>query len=503
MRILSPTALAEGYIDFILVLIGGDIVQFNDHQEKYKYEDIRGIHGEQFRNLPKYKNYVDSERTHLNRIHVFNPELDSDNWGKRIRDCRAIHQETTGKSLRKDAVVFISDVATVPKEWPVETTLQYFEERNIFMEQFLSEHGVKKEYLLSSVVHMDETEPHQTIVYMPFKEGKFQAKNITNKIMLRQLQSKGWEFYKDFESRHPEISDYKLQPYEEGGSDSKRKKKHLDELSYKNKKEEEKLEKVKEKILQKEEKLEKLEEKIINNPVTKLADDSEIVEEIVAIKEDLKQFNTDTKLNNELEVEQIIPTYDNSDWLEKNVTYIEAKKDLFGNEKKPAHIEIGLEEWERKKQIKESNDYSFSTLNSIYKGIKQKYKKLKGNTRRKVEQAEMKLNRLLNGFDFILKLPVSFKWNEIARNRKRIDTLELNKVEQNEIIEDLQSQVNESNWFRDFYNSALKVLFNSTDRNGNNSLDSLLSNYDEKTQELIVDDFEKLINKKTQEKLER
>lgn len=462
-------------------------MQFNDHQEKYKQEDIRGIHGEQFRELSSYKNYVDPSRTLLNRVHVFNPQFNSDNWNKRIKECKKIHEQTTGKSLRKDAVVFISDIATVPKEWPIETTLQYFEERNIFMEEFLFEHGVKKEYLLSSVIHMDETEPHQTIVYIPFKDGKFQAKNITNKIMLKQLQSKGWDFYKDFETRHPEIEKYRLEPYEVGGTDHKKKKKHLEETEYKIQQEEKKLQDIQNNINDKESELQRMEDQIIDNPAKRMAEDRTIMNSVNEIVDQLSTSKKDYDVSyNDPALTSKMPLYDKSDWLEKDVKIVEAKKDLFGNEKSPAHVEIAMDEWNRKIKIKISNEHAFDKISNLLTDLRTKYINLLRDLRVLLPKVDRKVTDLVQSFKKLFELPSMTTWKSINKDKQTIENLE-------STISSLLNKVNDFDWFHNFYQKTLLVLHESKTKNGLNALEKVLKDYDPLTQREIQNDLKELL----------
>ncbi|MGM9946993.1 plasmid recombination protein [Floccifex sp.] len=469
-------------------------MQFNDHQEKYKLSDVRGIHGEQFRELKSYKNNVDPQRTHMNQIYIFNPDMDSGNWNKRINECKKIHQKTTGKALRKDAVVFISDVAAVPKEWPKQLILDYFSERNDFMTRFLLNHGVEREYLLSSVVHMDEDEPHQTIVYMPFKDGKFQAKNIMNKIMLKQLQSEGWAFYKDFESRHPEIKEYILEPYIEGNNETKSKKKHLKELDYKIGKDKEKLEQIQKEVSQKQNELDLVDEQILNNPIKEFTENKEIKAIVENLKEDFRKVNNHTDYITENDLNVFIPSFDDN-WLEKNVEVVEAKKDLFGNEKQPAYIKISKDEWEIKKAHKESDNRSFHKLENMFGSLKSKYIQLKERYNELSNKIIRKVKIIENSIAGLRKLPVFSKWQDINNNKQMVQSLNDELNNSNQSIQQLSNALNNEKWYHNFYNHVLVLLSRSKTKDGSNALEEVLKDYDENTQDLILDDLETILPK--------
>lgn len=467
-------------------------MHFNDHQEKYKTDDVRGIHGEQFRELKTYKNNVNPERTHLNQIYIFNPELDSGNWAKRINQCKKIHKNTTGKALRKDAVVFISDVATVPKEWPTQTALEYFDQRNDFMVEFLSEHGVDREYFLSSAIHMDEDEPHQTIVYMPFKDGRFQAKNIMNKVMLKQLQKEGWKFYKQFESQHPEIGSYKLDPYVEGNTDIKSKKRHKEELQYKIDKDKEKLKDLNTEISEKQNELDSINDAIITNPVTKLTDDTDLKRVIQEVKDNIKaeeiRADTDSNLNHSKES---IPRF-NDKWLEENIEVVEPKIDLFGREKEPGYIKISAEEWEKKKSHKSSDNKAFHKLENMFRSIESKYNSIVDQYQITLTKLTARIKSIENTLSKLIRLPIVSKWSEIEKNEQMIPEL-VKELQLSDIQKDsLTTDLSHERWYHRFYDNVLVFLAKSKISDGRNTLDVVLSGYDDQDRKRINDDLKSI-----------
>lgn len=464
-------------------------MQFNDHQEKYKTNDVRGIHGEQFRELKTYKNNVDPNRTHLNQIYFFNPELDSGNWTKRINQCKKIHKNTTGKELRKDAVVFISDVATVPKEWPTQTTLAYFAQRNDFMVRFLSDHGVEREFFLSSAIHMDEDEPHQTIVYMPFKDGKFQAKNVMNKLMLKQLQKEGWKFYKQFESQHPEIGSYKLDPYVEGNTDVKSKKRHKEELEYKIDKDKEKLKDLNTEISEKQNELDTINDKIIANPVTQLADDTDLKKVIQEVKDNIKteEYRVDADRNTNLSKESVPKFSDN--WLEENIEVVEPKKDLFGREKEPGYIKISTEEWEKKIDYKSNDNKAFHKLEKMFKSIESKYNSIFDQYRDALIKLNTRIKSIETALSRLMKLPIVGRWSDIEKNERMIPELEkeLNLSSREKVS--LNRELANERWYHKFYEKALVWLDKSKTQDGRNTLDVILGGYDNHDRKKIANDL--------------
>lgn len=185
-----------------------------------------GLQAEQkreYKDLDKYKNDIDFDKSHLNVVHDFSLERD---WTKRIKKQRLSHEQSTGKKLRKDAVTHVSLVETCPKSWGRDLSLEYFKYQEQVKLDLLKKHGVEDTMLLSSITHFDEKNPHNTLTFMPFKNGKFQCKNIVNQVFLRELGKELWRSYQEFEKTHdlPERLD---EPQWDGG------KKHLKDLEYK------------------------------------------------------------------------------------------------------------------------------------------------------------------------------------------------------------------------------------------------------------------------------
>lgn len=206
-------------------------MQYNFHIEKYQASAVGGIRREQFREYSdprKYKNYVDPERTKYNIYRGLKDDGTGRDWQKEIRNAKARTRETTGRAVRKDAVLICSAVESLPKSWPRELAQFYFEDKATWFRTYLSERaGLDHNSLLSMAVHFDESTPHCTYVFLPMKDGRLQAKNILTKPFLRNLQQDGQEFARKWISENCQGFE-KIQDYI---PDSGRH--HLNEVEYK------------------------------------------------------------------------------------------------------------------------------------------------------------------------------------------------------------------------------------------------------------------------------
>lgn len=261
----------------------GTFMQYNFHNEKYQLSSIGGIHAEQFREYRdehNYKNYVDCERTSENMYKALSE--DGMNWSKRVRQAIKESATITGRKVRKDAVVLCSTVESVPESWPTDICKKYFEEKAEWYKEYLHEHtGIPSDAMLSLACHFDESTPHATIAWIPIKDGKLQAKNITTKIFYKQLQSDSQAFTFDWIEHYNEQHEQKiekLEPYVEGSM-----KKHLQEQEYKEKK-------IADHVQQLEAKHDELSEKVSDT----IRQHQEISEQLSNAKAELEKTQADT-----------------------------------------------------------------------------------------------------------------------------------------------------------------------------------------------------------------
>lgn len=227
-------------------------MKFGVHNAKFASAGSKGFGGveKEQKRLNEYKPYKNDVNPELSYLNVYKNREGS--WRARYRELKKIHESNSKRKLRKDAAVVCSTIQTVPPSWPREAVNAYFERFDAFMRDYLYRYGVDADLcFLSSATHFDETSPHHTYVWAPFKEGKYQCKYIVTPTFLRNLQKETYEMYLQFAKEHPELE--VLEEYREG-ADAK----HLDELEYKLKRSSARLEDVKKEIEEKTTQLEQL-----------------------------------------------------------------------------------------------------------------------------------------------------------------------------------------------------------------------------------------------------
>lgn len=271
---------------------------------KMKSTAIGGVEKEQkrlYQDASKYKNDVNPSQSHFN-VYINRDE----SWRKQLKPFLEKHRETTGRKIRKDAVVMCSTIQSVPSSWPKEKCNQYFEKYDDFLIEFLTSHGVDENCFVSSATHHDESSPHHTVVWMPFKDGKFQAKNILTRQCLRELQKETYNFYLGFAKKNPDLE--MMEMYELGNDVS-----HLNEKAYK-------ISRLQSEIDSKEKELERIRNEIGSQNTEKEAQSSKIKNLIQKLKE---TFNSLWELLNLL---RLITRF--ADYFRK--TCDEIAKDFYG-----------------------------------------------------------------------------------------------------------------------------------------------------------------------------
>lgn len=128
---------------------------------------------------------IDSERTHLNYdMKDRDGRSAYEYYRERIEAISKETKETTGKSIRKDAVTLCSWVVTAPVDLPEEKHKSFFEETYHW---FSERYGAAN--IVAAAVHMDETTPHLHLQFTPIIEmngaRKLCAKNIENRNTLK------------------------------------------------------------------------------------------------------------------------------------------------------------------------------------------------------------------------------------------------------------------------------------------------------------------------------
>lgn len=208
-------------------------MQYNFHNEKFKYSDLGGIHREQFReyrDTSLYKNDVNHELTEKNVY--FELTENGKNWYAHVKQAKESTSLITGKAVRKDGVVLCSTVESVPKSWDEESCKNYFLDKAKWYDGYLQEKaGVDKDCMLSVCVHFDESTPHATYSWLPMKDGKLQARNILTRDFLKALQSDSQTFTFEWIERYEQQHSMHLEHLEPIMSGSQ--KQHLAEAEYK------------------------------------------------------------------------------------------------------------------------------------------------------------------------------------------------------------------------------------------------------------------------------
>lgn len=165
------------------------------HQQKNQKAVVGKLEAEAFdEEYRKRQARVDPTRTHLNRFMSFNGdgslvvEPATAAMGRiqqAADDAIATHKETAGRKPRKDAVVLISGILTVPPELRGEDAddnekAAFWEAFNGFM------HDRYGDDYVGVCVHHDETSDHGHFYWKPLVDGKLNAKKALNR---RELQT--------------------------------------------------------------------------------------------------------------------------------------------------------------------------------------------------------------------------------------------------------------------------------------------------------------------------
>lgn len=186
--------------------------------EKYKRGDIVGIERENERN-ENYKStrnpQIDKSRTHLNYHTLPHEKKYLSFIDERIKEL------APKRKIKDDAVLITSFILGSDKEFfdgiTHETQKRFFDDCTEF---FSERYG--KENVVSAVVHLDESTPHLHFNLMPVTGGRLCAKELFDRIALRELQT---DFYEIVGKK------YGLKRGKEGSTA-----KHLDTVAFKTKK---------------------------------------------------------------------------------------------------------------------------------------------------------------------------------------------------------------------------------------------------------------------------
>lgn len=297
-------------------------MQYNLHNEKYKYSDIGGIHREQFREYRDkmlYKNDVNHELSRNNLY--FEMTENGKSWFAHVKQAKESTSLVTGKAVRKDAVVLCSTVESVPRSWDEEACRDYFLDKARWYDSYLQEKaGVDSGCMLSVCVHFDETTPHATYAWLPMKDGKLQARNILTRDFLRALQSDSqaysFEWIERYEQEHSMHLEH-LDPIMSGSQ-----KQHLAEAEYKKEQIRTQVEELKQEHEEVRQKLDQM--------------NQEIVEKTMA--PDLQSYETVVQENEKL--------HEELNWKDRVIEALQKEKAVLQETVK--HLSETVQEWKKK-----------------------------------------------------------------------------------------------------------------------------------------------------------
>ena len=285
-------------------------MQYNIHNEKYKYSDIAGIHKEAYREYSGnaiYRNDVDLERSKNNKyIEIVE---NGSNWFTHIKNAQRSTEKITGKAIRKDAVCFCCTVESVPNSWPREVYEKYFEEKaNWFNSQFLYGKGYTDvNALLSFCVHEDEGNPHVHEIWLPIKNGKLQARNIITRDFLKDLQAESQQYTFDWIDRYNLEHQEKLEKLEPILNGSIRE--HLSNVEFKKQKLEESINSLQETQKELKTKVEDVKLELENTQQIIVEEKQKLEEEKQAVQEMKNEYESKAQEIVELTQSPNLPQY--------------------------------------------------------------------------------------------------------------------------------------------------------------------------------------------------
>ncbi len=154
------------------------------------------------RDRPKTATYgnerIDASRTHQNYAVQLRTKqgraVNCRQYTEALAEARSMHEATTGRQARSDAVSLVCAVVQLPREYcdirsdevatakDAEQAEQFFRAATIAT---LRHFGVQPKFLVSAEVHLDETTPHIHIVWVPVRGGKLNAKEQVNRSSLK------------------------------------------------------------------------------------------------------------------------------------------------------------------------------------------------------------------------------------------------------------------------------------------------------------------------------
>ena len=168
--------------------------------EKYKRGNLKGIYRHNERKNTNYSNKnIDSERTHLN-YHIKRPSFSYEKEFERVKS-----EYNLKGQIKEVSNIVCEYIITSSKDFFDDIgeteTKRYFETAHKFVSSYKN---LGEQYILSSVVHLDEETPHMHLVFIPVVRTKDKNGHDIDKIACsefwkakdsyRQLQNAFFEY---------------------------------------------------------------------------------------------------------------------------------------------------------------------------------------------------------------------------------------------------------------------------------------------------------------------
>lgn len=185
------------------------------HFKKHKITQVNGIgrHVERVQGQKHSNKNIKDERTQDN-ITLYGGR-DEGTYHKRAK--KQIEEKYTGKrAIRKDAVAMVSTTVQFGGAIQGATEVQQVAVLTDCYRWLSNRFG--EDNTLGASIHLDETNPHLHYDFMPWRDGKLQAKNIINREGLQSAQDELLEYV---QSKYPQYDFTRMSEDERGFSNGK------------------------------------------------------------------------------------------------------------------------------------------------------------------------------------------------------------------------------------------------------------------------------------------
>ncbi|MDO4466564.1 MAG: plasmid recombination protein [Bacillota bacterium] len=266
-----------------------------------------------------------------------------------------------------------------------------------------------------------------------------------------------------------------------------------------------KLENVEHEVSMKNNILDALKDEIIENPTVKFTESHEVEEimrDIMFSASDASNINIEILQERNQKFEPA--PYFETNWLNRNVEYVDAKKDLLGRIKEPGFIKISIDEWNKKLQYHQDNITSYNKLLTLYNSIKTKYSSLRDQFILFYRKTIDRIQSLESGISHLRSLPQYTSWRNLSRTeakyqelKDKLSSLVLKNEEivkiKNNTIDSLKQKLQHEYWYHHFYEHVLPILHKSKTVEYHSSFDEAIEPYDHYTKLTIQQDLDLLL----------